>query len=231
MGGADAGDDGGPDGEYPAALPGHQASRTPAQLAWSTTSTTGSPGAPSRCSSPGAACPSAASASSSRFTPRCGASASSPPAPCRTGGAADGSSLPACGLRPQRSAVIQRRQTRGTKAEWPPRPDGQPSQDGGPAHSASSLNQPQDQLACADHPPATRPAASLGVCRAREVRRFGSDDSRRSVQRPIRRGAALYPRQGKGLQPSGRNSNWVAGAPGALWLRCCNKVFRASWAL
>lgn len=174
MGGAGAGDDGGPDGEYPAALPGHQASRTPAQLAWSTTSTTGSPGAPSRCSSPGAACPSAASASSSCFTPRCGASASSPSAPCRTGGAADGSSLPACGLRPQRSAVIQRRQARGTKAEWPPRPDGQPSQDGGPAHSASSLNQPQDQLACADHPPATRPAASLGVCRAREVRRFAA---------------------------------------------------------
>jgi hypothetical protein len=36
----------------------------------------------------------------------------------------------------------------------------------------------------------------------------------------------------RGLAPgAGRNSDLLAGAPGALWLRCCNKVSRASWAL
>ena len=75
---------------------GRRRCRRPARPAWSTTSTTGSPGACTRSCSPPPDSASPASAFWSRSTPPSGASARCSPAGCRTGGAASGSSPPAC---------------------------------------------------------------------------------------------------------------------------------------
>ena len=64
--------------------------RRPARPAWSTTSTTASPGACSRSCSPRRGCRSERSVCWPRCTPRSGEPVSCSPAPSRTGGAADG---------------------------------------------------------------------------------------------------------------------------------------------
>ena len=84
-------------------------SRHAARPAWSTTSTTASPGASSRSTSPPPACPSVASASSPRSTPPSGDSASSVPARSPIASAASGSSSAACSPKPSPSGSSPRR--------------------------------------------------------------------------------------------------------------------------